>query len=290
MAQAGHFVADLVEVVEIQVGDDEGFAVAGAGDLAAPGIVDDGVTVAVAVSVVVSPLVGGEYVALVFDGAGLQEWVPVVAAGGQGEGGGNGENVGVLVDQGAVEFGKAQVVADRQADVSCLDFVAVAGRKGKGSDDDVFAGLDAVGFAEDLVAFGFDVKEVNFAVDGGDVALRIDEKRCVEGAFVVFDFFGEAAEREPALSVASDCAVKIDHGAVDGFGNGEFFVVWSHEGGVFGEEQPAGAGVEGSVGELLGFGQVLLDVAGGSELYKGGAHGNSGVKRVERVSCWAAWE
>ncbi len=61
-------------------------------------------------------LIGSDYVALVFDGAGPQQRLPVRLAGHGGKGGRHQQHAGTGTGQLAVELGKAQIITDREAE------------------------------------------------------------------------------------------------------------------------------------------------------------------------------
>ena len=81
----------------------------------APGVDDRRVAVGVEVRRRLADLVGGEDEGLVLDRPRAQQHLPVVAAGGGGEGRGNGEEAGAAQGEDPVELGEAQVVTDAQA-------------------------------------------------------------------------------------------------------------------------------------------------------------------------------
>ncbi len=61
-------------------------------------------------------LIGGHHVALVLDGAGPQQGLPVRLAGHGGEGGRHQQHAGAGAGQPAVQLGKAQIITDREAE------------------------------------------------------------------------------------------------------------------------------------------------------------------------------
>ena len=66
-------------------------------------------------------LVGGEHEGLILDRPGAQQHLPVIAAGRQGEGRGNSEDLGAADGKDAEELGEAQVVTNAEADRDLLD-------------------------------------------------------------------------------------------------------------------------------------------------------------------------
>ena len=118
-------------------------------------------------------LVGGEDEDLVLDRAGAQQHLPVVPAGGGGEGRGDGEEAGAAQGEDAEQLREAQVVADGETKDRAVD-----GRR-----DDLLARLLevrlAVGDAADV-----DVEHVDLAVGGEVGAVGADQDGSVEGALV----------------------------------------------------------------------------------------------------------
>ncbi|OPZ23459.1 MAG: hypothetical protein BWZ02_03206 [Lentisphaerae bacterium ADurb.BinA184] len=96
---------------------------------------------------------GGGDVALVFDGAGAQQRVPVGLAGGGGEGGGAEDDV--AGGEGAVQLGEAEVEADAQREAPAVEFEGYG--RGAGGEEGalVIHGVAAVHPEEvDLVVAG----------------------------------------------------------------------------------------------------------------------------------------
>ena len=106
-------------------------------------------------------LVRGEDEGLVLDRPRAQQDLPVVAAGGRGEGGGDGEQAGAAHGEDPVQLGEAQVVADGQPGDQ------LAERRG----DDLRARLLVLGLAVGDAA-DVDVEHVDLAVDGEVLARR----------------------------------------------------------------------------------------------------------------------
>ena len=84
----------------------------------APGPDGHGMAPGGAAVLVGAALGGGQDEGAGLDRPGAQQHLPVGLAGGPGEGGGHGEDLRAGPGQGAVEGGKAHVVADRQAQLA----------------------------------------------------------------------------------------------------------------------------------------------------------------------------
>ena len=93
----------------------------GGGQHRAPGVDDRRVPVGVEVRRRLADLVGGEDEGLVLDRPRAQQHLPVVAAGGRGEGGGDGDQTGAAHGEDPVQLGEAQVVADGQPDAQLAE-------------------------------------------------------------------------------------------------------------------------------------------------------------------------
>ena len=92
--------------------------------------------------------------ALGLDRPAADQRLPVVLAGGQGEGAGQEDDLGALFAQLPEQVGEADVVADRAADLDAVGFVG----------DDLIAGAVAVAFAVAGAVGGDDVEQVHLAV------------------------------------------------------------------------------------------------------------------------------
>lgn len=84
----------------------------------APRTHHEGVAVRLTLLVVLAALGGSNDERLALYRAGFEEGVPVSAAGGDGEGGGEGEDCSVLGEEGNRVLGEAHVVASGEADVA----------------------------------------------------------------------------------------------------------------------------------------------------------------------------
>ena len=113
-------------------------------------------------------LVRGDHEDLVLDRARPQQHLPVVAAGGRGEGGWHRDQASPAQRQDPVELGEAEVVADGQPEVG------IAERGG----DDLLAGFLELGLAVGDPA-DEDVEHVDLAVEGEVRAVGPDQDRGV---------------------------------------------------------------------------------------------------------------
>ena len=91
MGETGKLPAQALEALEVQAGINHPFSVRGLGQDQPPGVHDEGAAVAAPAGGVLPPLGGGYQVGQVFDGPGPQQHLPVVPAGGHGEGRGQQE-------------------------------------------------------------------------------------------------------------------------------------------------------------------------------------------------------
>ena len=82
--QRGQAAAYRLQFFKIEIGAQHAFAFGQAGDDVAPGVDNHAVAVGAPAVVVAAALRGGEQIALVFDGAGAQQQLPMGAAGGVG--------------------------------------------------------------------------------------------------------------------------------------------------------------------------------------------------------------
>ena len=85
------------------------------GENISPWVNDETVTESLAFTRVRADLSRGNHPGQVFHGPGLQQGVPVRAACRYGKSGRHGENFGSCFSQVSVQFGKAQVITDRDA-------------------------------------------------------------------------------------------------------------------------------------------------------------------------------
>ncbi len=86
-----------------------------AGQHPAPGIDHHAVAPGLAPRLVGAALIGCNNVALVFDGTGPQQRLPVRLAGHGGKGGRHQQHAGTSSGQLAIQLGKAQIITDREA-------------------------------------------------------------------------------------------------------------------------------------------------------------------------------
>ena len=139
------------------------------GDDAAPRIDHQRMAEGLAAVLVLAALRGREHVAAVLDGAGAHQHVPVRLAGLPGEGRRDGEERGAGLGQRPVERGKAQVVADRQAEPAPRQVVQHR----------ELAGPVASRLAIALAVGEIDVEHVDLVVARDDLAVRVDQERAV---------------------------------------------------------------------------------------------------------------
>ncbi len=105
----------------------------------APRIADERVTIGMtpfAIRNRAAGLAAGGKIGLGFDGTGTRQHLPVILAGLQRECGGKHDDIGTGLFQLQIKFGKADVVADRAADLEPVKVI----------DDNILARLDSCGF------------------------------------------------------------------------------------------------------------------------------------------------
>lgn len=88
------------------------------------------VAVGVAAMLMTPALSRGEHEALAFDGASLDERMPMRFTGGLRESRGRGDELGAVLGKRAVKVGETQVVADREAEVAQGSSAITAWRPG----------------------------------------------------------------------------------------------------------------------------------------------------------------
>src|SRR5262245_10229887 len=98
----------------VKISNNDGSMNAAFGNDLAPWRYDEAVAVGLATALVFAGLRGGQDKASVLNGAGADQHVPMRLAGRLGEGGGNGQEIGTGLGQGAIKLRKAQVIANRQ--------------------------------------------------------------------------------------------------------------------------------------------------------------------------------
>ena len=218
-------------------------------------------------------LCGRDDVALVLDRAGAQQQQPVRQAGGVGERGRHEQHVARRAHQAAVQLGKAQVVADRQAGAPAA-LLEGDRRVARLEHARLVVGFLAVveGEQVDLVVAG-QARAVG-AVDAAGVAhaarrLRRDRQR--------------AADQRDAVLARGVGQEALDRAVAVGLGDVELGVVaQAHQAEVFGQRHPLRAGLRGLRDEAAGGGQVAVDV--GVETVWMAANFVMGFLRVMRMS------
>ena len=170
-----------MQALGLEFGHDPAFAFRPFGEDFAPGVDNHAVAVGTPAAVVQAALGGGDNVALVFDGAGLQQGLPVGFAGGVGEGGGQEEYVKRLL--GAEDFGETQVVAHALAVAPAIDFH----RRG-----DAVASFDGVGFAVAFANAGV-AEEVGFIIAAEALAVAAVYEQAVDDFAAFVGEQGDAA-------------------------------------------------------------------------------------------------
>ena len=110
--EGGHLAADLAEAAGVDFGDRHTGLAASIGQNHAPGIDDHGVAVGLAAIVVNAGLGGRNHVSGVFDGAGLNQYLPVVLAGVGRKGRRHKQHLSSGFRQMAVELREAHVIAN----------------------------------------------------------------------------------------------------------------------------------------------------------------------------------
>ncbi len=132
-------------------------------------------------------LVGGQQVALGLDGPRAHQHLPVRRAGRRGEGRRRADQLGAGRAQRHVEFGEAQVVADRESQ---------APDRGVGHHDALAIG-EIVGLAVMAAAVGhLGVEQVQLVVTGGDPPLVVDQQGTGAGLAALLP--GGSSGRVPA--------------------------------------------------------------------------------------------
>ena len=215
-------------------------------------------------------LVGGEDEDLVLDRPGPQQHLPVVAAGGRGEGRGHRDQAGAAHGEDPVELGEAQVVADGQADVGQL-----ADRR----DDDLRARLLVLGLAVGDAA-DVDVEHVDLAVDGEVGAVGADQHRGVEG--LLPGPLGDAPGEQVDAELARPLAGGAEAGAVERLGAGEQRLAAGEQVPLLRQRDELGAVGGGGADEALGGGEVASLLVGRVELYRGYPQGSLSIWMARR--------
>ena len=125
----------------------------------APGVDDERVAVAGSFGVVDADLGGGNDKGLALDCPCAEEDVPMGFSCGDGKGGWDGEDIGVVgVDEGRVEFRETEIVTDRET---------TPAHRGVVGNHHLFSGGGGSRLAERHVLGGYlDVKEVDLVVEG----------------------------------------------------------------------------------------------------------------------------
>ena len=155
-----------------------------------------------------SALCGSQNVGQIFDGACAQQYLPVRAAGGEGEGAGHQQQVGTRLRVRPVQLRKAQVVADRQAHAPRR---SVAGRHGKANR--LAAGRDHVRLVEMLAAI-VEAKQVNLVVARDAFTLGRIHQRGVEHMVVTGRAQGQRAAHNPQPQLTRRGRQKLLNAAV----------------------------------------------------------------------------
>ena len=191
-------------------------------------------------------LVGGDHERLVLDRPGAQERLPVVARGGQREGGGHGDHACAAHGQDAVQLGKAQVVADGQPQLH-----AIGGLRG----DDLLARLLERRLAVRAPA-QLHVEHVQLAVRGPQLALRVHVHARVGELFPPGQALEDRSRHEVHPQLAGDRARPRDRGTVEGLGGVAQLVVRAHRRPLLGEYDQARPVGGRRAGEAIGVGQI----------------------------------
>ena len=266
--KAGESLAQGFSLFGADVRADDGVAgVGGAGEDFTPGPDNHGVSVRSASAGVGSALGGGDDMGEVFNRAGAEQELPVGGAGFAGECGGGENHIGIF--HRAVEFGKSEVVADRESEFAEDRF---------GRDDVVFVGEsggDAAGFVV-LSARPGELKEVDFVVSGDLFAVGAEKNAGgVDAVFFLggFGADGDGSAENEHFVLFGGLGQEILRRAVSGFfGNGEFGgLIGGEEGEKFGEGGDLRALLRRLGQEILRAGEVVGEIVAGLHLNAGGA-------------------
>ena len=120
MACEGDPLSDLPEPLKVDLRKAEPLPVTSVGEDDPPRVDDEAVPIALSLSrsIMVSPLPGGEYIALGLDRSSAEERMPVIFSGRRRECGGDKEQLGTLITERAVEFWEAEVIADAEPEAA----------------------------------------------------------------------------------------------------------------------------------------------------------------------------
>jgi hypothetical protein len=252
---------------------DDAFAFRQHGDDLAPGIDDQAVPEG-APTVLVPPALGrGRDVALVLDRPGTQQHFPVRKAGRMGEGRGHAEQVAGRLHQRPVELGKAQVVADAQAD-------AKARRVER---DRLAAGLQGAAFVVLLTPVVV-AKEMDLVVARNLLTRRREDEVGVHRPAFLAALQGQGAGHEPEPVLARRFGEhRLDRSFAGCFGDRELVAIASaHDAEILGKDRQLGALAGGARHERAGGVEVALDARRRNHLQGGDLH------RAPRSSVWSS--
>ena len=194
----------------------------------------------------------------------------MVLAGVEGERGRDGDELGALDREDPIQLGEAQVVADAEPDTPALDLA------GHG----LVPGLLRLRLAVHVPAH-LDVEQVDLAVDGGDLALGVEDDARVRELLAAVAPLGDRAAHERDPVRARPAAHRLDRlAAVERLGDLEEDLGRPDAVPLLGQEDDVGAGRGGAGHERLGSLDVVRLRARGVELDAGDAQRSAIAHRI----------
>ncbi len=224
--------ANPLDSRQVGLGEDVALAVGGLGQDDPPRVHDHRPSARVLPGGVGPVLVGGDHVQLVLDRPGPQQDLPVVAGGGEREGGRDGDQLGAPDGEDPVQLREAQVVADRQPQTR----VPPGPRQ-----HDLLTGKLELGLPV-APAPDFHVEHVELAVDGPDLPLGVDVKRGVGELLLALRALQQRPRHQLHAQLAGQPPGPPDGRAVERLGGRPQLLLGAHRGPLLGQHDQLGTG------------------------------------------------